>query len=174
MSTGERKAAHGAAVKGKTKVKSAPKAKSKAAAKVDKERASPTAEPSAPSEPPESEAGAAAESAEAAQEPAEKATQEKRLKAPSATELVRRLKIMLDQSMRQMEEHLEDNKGPTTADEREHTVRAIGAYIRSFEKITEVKPVRKTRSAKADANATAALRRELAQRLYKLWGEPQR
>ena len=92
---------------------------------------------------------------------------------PKIRELVQRLKILAEKNLILMEKHMDGGKGGRTSEQREHTTRTVGALVKTIEKITELSPARKKPLTKrADANATAAVRRELAERLYKLWGGP--
>lgn len=91
---------------------------------------------------------------------------------------------MLDRAVRIIGHNLEimetkmktQNAGDGAPADQDRRARAVNTFVRSLEKVTEMKKSDDDSSAATDidGNATAELRRELAERIYRMWGRPKR
>lgn len=88
-----------------------------------------------------------------------------------------RFKRVIEIALAKMETSMETQKPEeSTPTEQERSARTVGALVRSFEKVTEINAGNDDTSATSeiDRTATAELRRELAERIYRMWGRPKR
>lgn len=93
--------------------------------------------------------------------------------ALSRKAVVDRMVRLVERNLERMEISMEAELGrECTASDQERSVRAVGALVSTFEKVTELKTPDDDAAATAalDSAATAELRRELAERLYRMWG----
>lgn len=91
-------------------------------------------------------------------------------------ELLSRIVRLAERNLAIMETHMETENGHVTAEERERSTRTVGTLVRTLEKVTELNTGNDDASATADIDraATAELRRELAERIYRMWGRAKR